>query len=110
MWDRRAAMNLIIKIRAKAESFQELYQTLHALLPTMRKEDGCSKSIIYRDVEDGEAFFLAMDWDDAAKFGKYLRSMSGSALLGAFDTLSKEVKIKTGKDGPWHGIEVLKRL
>lgn len=103
-------MDLTIEVRAKPESFQELYQTLHALLPTMRKEDGCSYSRIYRDVDDGDVFFLAMKWDDAAKFDKFMRSLSGSALLGAFDTLSKQVRVRTGENKPWYGIEVLKRM
>jgi quinol monooxygenase YgiN len=102
-------MNLVIEIRAKAERFQELYQTMHALLLTMRKEDGCSASSIYRDIEDEEVFFLAMDWDDAAKFEKFMRSVSGSALLGAFNTLSQTVRVRVGENPEWRGIEVLKR-
>ncbi|MEN6464738.1 MAG: antibiotic biosynthesis monooxygenase [Syntrophaceae bacterium] len=103
-------MNLTIEIRAKPERFQELYQTMHALLPTMRREDGCRESRIYRDADDGDVFFLWMSWDDAAKFEKYMRSMSGSALLGAFDTLSKGVRVRVGADDSWRGIEVLRRL
>jgi len=103
-------MDLTIEVRAKPERFQELYQTLHALLPTMRKEDGCSESRIYRDVDDGEVFFLYTKWDDPAKFERYMRSISGSALLGAFDTLSKAVRIRVGESDRWRGIEVLKRM
>lgn len=103
-------MNLVIEIRAKPERFQELYQTLHALLPTMRKEDGCSESSVYRDIADGEVFFLAMNWDDQAKFEKFMRSVSGSALVGAFNTLSKAVRVRVGENNEWHGIEVLKRI
>ncbi len=40
-------MNLTIEVRAKPEKFQELYQTLQALLPTMRRENGCLESRIY---------------------------------------------------------------
>ncbi len=102
-------MNLVVEIRAKPERFQELYQTLRALLSAMRKEDGCSASSIYRDMEDGEVFFLAMDWDDTAKFEKFMRSVSGSALLGAFNILSKTVRVRVGENPEWRGIEVLKR-
>ncbi len=103
-------MNLTIEVRAKPEKFQELYQTLQALLPTMRRENGCLESRIYRDVEDGEVFSLAMHWDDVEKFEKYMRSISGSALLGAVDLLSKAVRVRMGGDNPWGGIEVLKRM
>jgi quinol monooxygenase YgiN len=34
-------MELAIEIRAKPGNFQELDQTLEALLPTMRRDEGC---------------------------------------------------------------------
>jgi len=103
-------MNLTIEVRARPEKFNELYQTLQALLPTMRKEDGCRESRIYRDLEDGEVFFLLSAWEDATKFENYMRSAGGSALLGAVDLLSKAVRVRMGGDNPWDGIEILKRI
>jgi len=103
-------MNLTLEFRAKPEKFQELYQSLQALLPTMRKENGCRESHIYRDVEDGEIFFLSMFWEDMEKFENYMRSTGGSALLGAVDLLSKAVRVRMGDNTPWDGIEVLKRV
>ena len=100
-------MKLIIEIRANPERFQGLYQTLNALLLTMRKGDGYSESSIYRDIENGEIFFLAMDWEDAAKFEKFMRSMSVSALLGAFNTLSKAVRVRVDENMDWLGVGVL---
>jgi len=103
-------MNLTIEIRAKPEKFHELYQTLQALLPTMRAEDGCRQSRIYRDVEEGDTFFLSIQWKDTANLEHYMRSTSGSALLGAVDLLSKSVSVRMGDDSPQEGIEVLKRM
>jgi hypothetical protein len=103
-------MNLTIEIRAKPEKFHELYQTIQSILPTLRTEAGCRESRIYRDVEDGDVFFLTTHWDDAAKFENYMRSISGSVLLGAVDLLSSAVKVRMGDDSPWDGIEVLKRI
>ncbi len=103
-------MNLTIEVRANPDKFQELYQTLQTLLLTMRKKDGCRESRIYRDVEDGEIFFISMQWEDAAKFESYMQSVSGSALLGAVDLLSKSVRVKMGANAAWGGIEILKRI
>ncbi len=103
-------MNLTIEVRAKQDKFQELYQTLQTLLPTMRKKDGCSETRIYRDMEDGEIFFLSMHWESAEKLESYMRSVSGSALLGAVDLLSKSVRVKMGAAATWGGIDVLKRI
>src|SRR5512137_2596235 len=55
---KEGTMHLTIEVRARPEKFQELYQTLQALLPTLRRENGCRESRIYRDVEDDEVFFL----------------------------------------------------
>jgi quinol monooxygenase YgiN len=104
-------MNLTIEIRANPEKFQELYQSLQTLLPTMRKRDGCRESRLYRDVDEGEIFFLSMHWEDSSKFEGYMQSVSGSALLGAIDLLSKSVRVKMGSKEPWGGgIEILKRI
>ncbi|OPY15670.1 MAG: Antibiotic biosynthesis monooxygenase [Syntrophus sp. PtaB.Bin138] len=103
-------MNLTLEFRARPEKFQELYQSLQALLPTMRREEGCRESHIYRDVEDGEVFSLSIVWEDEAKFENYMRSASGSALLGAVDLLSKAVRVRRGDNTPWEGIDVLKRM
>ena len=103
-------MNLIIEFRAKPSKFNELYQTLQALLPTMRMEGGCRESRIYRDVEDDDVFFLSSYWDDAAKFEIYMTSTGGIALLGAIDLLSKAIRVRMGTDSPWGGIEVLKKM
>jgi len=103
-------MNLIIEVRAKSEKFNEFYQTVQAILPALRKENGCRESRIYRDVEDGEVFSLEIRWENRASMGKYIRSTGGSALLGAVDLLSDSVRIKIGNDAAWDGIDVLKRM
>ena len=50
-------MTLTIEVRSRPGKVNELYQTLQALLPTMRKEMGCQACRVTRDVEDGELFF-----------------------------------------------------
>ena len=103
-------MELTIEMRAKPGRFQELYQTLQALLPTIRKEKGCRECRIYRDVEDGEVFFLSGHWEARANLEHYLRSTNGLALLGAIDLLSERTAVKAGHDAPRDGIDVLKRM
>ncbi len=103
-------MELTIEIRARPGKFQELYQTLLALLPTIRSEKGCRDCRIYRDVEDGEVFFLSVDWEARASLEHYVRSGSGSALLGAVDLLSETAKVRFDQDSPWEGIDTLKRI
>jgi len=103
-------MELTIEIRAKPEKFQELYQTLQALLSTIRKEKGCGDCRICRDVEDGEILCLSVHWEAQASLEHYMRSTSGIALLGAVDLLSETAKVRFGQDSPWEGIDSLKRM
>ena len=106
----RAFVNLSIEIRAKSGKFQELYQTFQALLPTIRSRGGCRECRVYRDMEDGEVFFLSVDWERLADLERYMKTGSSSALLGAVDLLSETVRVRVGHDGSWGGIEILKRI
>ena len=103
-------MDLTIELKARPGKFQELYQTLLGLLPTIRKGKGCRECRIYRDVEDGEVFFLSGQWEAQRNLKDYLESMNGLAFLGAIDLLSERAAVKIGHDAPWEGIDVLKRM
>jgi quinol monooxygenase YgiN len=103
-------MTLTIEVRSKPGKVNELYQTLQALLPTMRKEKGCQACRVTRDVEDGELFFLSSEWDAPGGFDGYMRSGSGSALFGAIDLLGESARVRTGADERWEGIETLRQI
>ena len=102
-------MEVAIEIKAKPGDFQELDQTLEALLPTIRNEKGCRRCRIYRDVEDGGIFLLWVQWESQANLGHYMRSANGMALLGAIELLSERAGVKIGHDAGWKGIDILKR-
>lgn len=103
-------MELTIEIKAKPGKFHELDQTLQAILPTMRLEKGCGGCRVSRDEEDGETFFLSIEWEAQADLANYMRSTYGLALLGALDLLSEKATVKTGHDGLWEGVDTLKRI
>ncbi len=100
-------MELTIEITARPGKLQELYQTLQAILPTICSDRGCRECRISLD---GEVFFLTSDWETQACVGSYMRSTSGIALLGAIDVLSERAAVKTDRDAPWAGIDVLKKM
>ncbi len=103
-------MELAIEIKAKPGNFQELDQTLQALLPTIRNEKGCRGCRIYRDMEDGDIFFLSVRWEAQANLEHFMRSTDGMALLGAIDVLSERAAVKKGRDARWAGHETLKKM
>jgi quinol monooxygenase YgiN len=103
-------VKLTIEIRAKQDKFQELYQTLQTLIPMIRNEKGCLDCHIYRDVEDDQALFLLSHWESRAGLEHYMRSETGSALLGAIDLLSEAARVGFDHDLPSEDINALKRM
>jgi len=103
-------MKLTIEMKARQEKAQELDQTLHALLPAIRKEKGCLACRVCRDLEDSGKFFLEIDWDARASLEQFLNSLRGGALLGAIDLLSESPRVKLGSKEPLAGINNLKKM
>jgi quinol monooxygenase YgiN len=108
--ERGEIMTLTIEVRAKPERVNELYQTLQAIIPTMRQEKGCLNCRISQDMEDGENYVLSSDWDAEASFGGYIKSNSGIALLGAINLLGQSTRVQVGSGAKWEGAEALKRI
>jgi len=103
-------VKLTIEIRARNGKFQELYQTLQDLIPKMREEKGCLNCRIYRDMEDGEVLFLSVHWKSQTSLKHYMQSKSASALLGAIDFLSENVKVGSDSDSHLTGFNSLKQM
>lgn len=103
-------MTLTIEVRARSGRANELYQTLQALSPVIRKEKGCLKCQISRDMEDGEIYIVKSDWDIPESFELFIKSINGSALLGAVDLLGESSRIQIGKSANWEDIETLQKM
>ncbi len=103
-------MKLTVELRAKVEKTQELYQTLQALLPAIRKEKGCRDCHVYRDLEDEEIFSLTIIWDVRPSLEAFMPSECGRALLGAVSLLSETARVRIGNNESWEGIEALRRM
>ena len=83
---------------------------MQALLPTIRNDKGCRDFRIYRDMENGEIFFLSVHWEAQASLRDYLRSSDGMAFLGAIDMLREKAEVKFRQNERWEGIDTLKRI
>lgn len=103
-------MTLTIEVRVKPGKANELYQTLQALLSTIRKAKGCLCCFANQGVSDVNVQVLSCDWESRANFEEYIRSASGSALIGALDLLCESVRIRGGDGSASEGIETLKEM
>jgi quinol monooxygenase YgiN len=97
-------MTVTIEVKAQAGKTQELYQTLQALLPTMRDEKGCRNCRVSRDVEDGEVFLFLSDWEVKGGFEGYIHSENGRVLLGAIKLLGESARFRMSSDAGWKEI------
>jgi quinol monooxygenase YgiN len=100
-------MTVTIEVKAQAGKFQELDQTLQALLPAMRDEKGCRGCRVSRDVEDGEVFMFSSDWESKGSFEGYIHSDNGRVLLGAIKLLGESARYRMSSDARWKGIGVV---
>lgn len=103
-------MTLTIEVRVKPGKANELYQTLQALLSTIRKAKGCLNCHANQSVRDVNVHVLTCDWDSRESFEEYIRSGSGSALIGAIELLGESARIQLGTGAKREGSEVLKRI
>ena len=97
-------MTVTFEVKAQAGKLEELYQTLHALLPTMREEKGCRGCRVSRDVEDGEIFIFSSDWDTKVSFEEYIHSENGRVFLGAVKLLGESARFRMSSDARWKEI------
>jgi quinol monooxygenase YgiN len=100
-------ITLTIEVKSKPEKINELFQTLQALLPTMRQEKACLNCRVSQDFEDGDVYVLSSDWREETNFEGYIKSASGGVLLGAIKTLGQSTRIQLGSDTKWEGVETL---
>jgi len=101
--ERRVDDNTDNRSQVQAGKINELFQTLQALLPTMRQEKACLNCRVSQDFEDGDVYVLSSDWGEETNFEGYIKSASGGALIGALKTLGQSTRIQLGGDARWEG-------
>ena len=83
----------LIEIKALPEKRKELVQTIQAIGERTRKEKGCMRFHLYKDVENENAFSLMEEWKARKDLHQHLDSEPFSILLGAVNLLSERSDI-----------------
>jgi len=107
---KRDILKLTIEVRARNGKYQELFQTLEALIPMIWEEKNCLDCHIYRDMEDEDVLSLSFHWKSLPDLERYMQSHSAGALLGAIDMLAETSKVCFEPNSPMEGLDSIKRM
>ena len=80
-------------LHCKPENHHEISQTLKEIVEKMKNLEGCVNTIIYKDINDENIFFLLEKWQKQHHLDDHMKSNLFSALLGIRGLLTKEPEI-----------------
>ena len=99
----------LVSMGTSPEKRTEVGQTLAALAPLIRAQDGCARCNLYQESEDGTAFVLAEEWHSRAAFDEHARSRAFGILLGLGSLLQKPIEIRLCTLVAREGTEAVKK-
>jgi len=62
---------VLMEVKAKRESLEQLKQTLRAILPSTRAYDGCIEVTPYSDLDDGQTLVAVEQWESRKHYEAY---------------------------------------
>ena len=81
------------KLHGKPENQYEINQSLEEIGDKVKKLEGCINTIIYKDKNDENIFFLVEEWQNQRHLDDHMKSNLFAALLGIKGLLTKEPEI-----------------
>ncbi len=78
-------------IKAKRIEFE---QTVFALRREFRQTTGCLSYDIYKDTEQGTAYFLISEWHNQAALESHFQTNHFDVLIGAINNLCEPTEVK----------------
>jgi quinol monooxygenase YgiN len=99
-----------VRVRVRAGRRREFLQTVGALIPPTRNEEGCACCHWYTDIEDENVFSLVEAWKTRPDLDRHLKSDPMRVLTGAVHLLCEPetLEINTLADTP--GVRVVRTL
>jgi quinol monooxygenase YgiN len=83
-----------IFLRVHTKKRDEFLQTIQSLQTSLLREAGLSKSSLYQDMADPNAFHLIEEWATQDSMDRYVRSERFSVLMGALKVLCAESEVR----------------
>jgi quinol monooxygenase YgiN len=107
---KKAMILVSIHMNVAPKKRKELFQTIQALVDSIRVEEGCLSCHLYQDTGNKNIFSMIEEWENKEDLDKHLRSECFGVLLGAMNLLSKQPEIKFNTVSDTAGIEALKEV
>jgi quinol monooxygenase YgiN len=71
----------------------EIVQTLQGITDKVKKIEGCTNVYVYKDIHDGNIFFLVEEWQKQRNLEEHTKSDLYAAILGTRVLLAKPLEI-----------------
>ena len=98
---------VIIKMTALPTKRKEVFQTVQALIQSIRRVKGCTDCSACQDVENENSFCMIQGWENKRALNKYLQSDLFDVLLGTKNLMSEPWEISSNTVSSTAGIEAL---
>jgi quinol monooxygenase YgiN len=102
---------IILEIRTTVlpQKQMEFLQSYLAAIPRVRKQPGCIRCNLLRDLEDGNLFMMIGEWQTQESLDKHIGSDQFGILMAAADVLCEEKDVEMNAVSHTSGMETIRR-
>jgi len=102
---------IILEIRTTVlpQKQMEFLQSYLTAIPRVRRQPGCIRCNLFRDMEDGNSFMLMGEWQTQEALDRHIGSDQFGILMAAADVLCEQKEVEVNQVGHTSGIEAIRR-
>ena len=102
---------IILEIRTTVlpQKQMEFLQSYLTAIPRVRRQPGCIRCNLFRDMEDGNSFLLMGEWQTQEALDRHIGSDQFGILMAAADVLCEQKDVEVNTVAHTSGMESIKR-
>jgi quinol monooxygenase YgiN len=102
---------IILEIRTTVlpQKQMEFLQSYLTAIPRVRKQAGCIRCNLLRDMEDGNSFMLIGEWQTQEALDRHIGSDQFGILMAAADVLCEQKEVELNAVSHTGGMEAIRR-
>jgi len=101
---------LEIRMTVLPQKQMEFLQSYLTAIPRVRKQPGCIRCTLSRDMEDGNSFILTGEWQTQEALDAHIRSEQFGILMAAADVLGEQREVQMNTIAHTEGMEAIRPL